>query len=61
MEFFLFSGLMFIDMIVFAALAFNYKYVDQLKDTQDDGPNRNEKENCDGKINAAYEDDETKF
>lgn len=49
MEFFLFAGLMFIDILAFAALAGSYKYV------ENKGDNKN------GKLNSKYNDEETKF
>ncbi|XP_068235050.1 solute carrier family 15 member 2 isoform X2 [Palaemon carinicauda] len=59
MEFFLFAGLMFVDMVIFAALAFNYKYVDEVKEEEENV--KEEKPAIAGKENEAYCDDETKL
>lgn len=57
MEFFLFAALMFVDMVIFAALAVRYKYVDEIQ------LEKISKETLEGKeyINEAFSKDETKF
>lgn len=64
MEFFLFAGLMFVDMVIFAALAFNYKYVDEVKE-ESGNANKGEDDNkppvAAGKENDGFCDDETKL
>ncbi|XP_069172199.1 solute carrier family 15 member 2 isoform X2 [Procambarus clarkii] len=54
MEFFLFAVLMFVDMIIFAALAVTYRYVDEVKDDDTSGKRQ-------GVDNECFSDDETKF
>lgn len=57
MEFFLFAALMFVDMMVFAYMAMQYKYVDEIEaeklaiETQDENSHSNK----------AFCKDETKF
>ncbi|XP_069951173.1 peptide transporter family 1-like [Cherax quadricarinatus] len=58
MEFFLFAVLMFVDMIIFAALAVSYKYVDELAEAKATSGAVSDKEGIDNKV---FSDDETKF
>ncbi|KAG0728410.1 Solute carrier family 15 member 1 [Chionoecetes opilio] len=55
MEFFLFAGLMFVDMILFAALAVRYKYVDEIEAEKSSTLEKK------GNINEGFSKDETKF
>lgn len=57
MEFFLFAALMYVDMVVFAALAVRYKYVDEIEAEKNAEEIVEEK----GKINEGFSKDETKF
>ncbi|XP_064091461.1 solute carrier family 15 member 2-like isoform X2 [Macrobrachium nipponense] len=65
MEFFLFAGLMFVDMVIFAALAFNYKYVDEVKEERTNTNTRADDDRppvaAAGKENEGFCDDETKL
>lgn len=57
MEFFLFAALMFVDMIIFAAMAMSYKYVDELEAEKIAHETQGEKSHT----NEAFTKDETKF
>lgn len=60
LEFFLFAGLMFVDMIIFAVLASRYTYVDEIQESESDQDGDNTSNNA-GKDNEGFSDDETKF
>ena len=53
LEFFLFAGLMLVDMLVFALLARSYKYVDATNKKKEENEKKKE-----GKVNASYKDDD---
>lgn len=58
MEFFLFALLMGVDMLLFAALAVRYKYVDQ---TDDDTQAKHSSSKKQGNINECFSNDDTKL
>ncbi|KAG7168678.1 Solute carrier family 15 member 2-like [Homarus americanus] len=58
MEFFLFAILMFIDMILFAMIAYRYKYIDELAVENNDKTEESEKV---GQYNESFSNNETKF
>lgn len=64
LEFFLFAGLMFVDMIIFAVLASRYTYVDEIQECESDHKSEQDGDNTSnnaGKDNEGFSDDETKF